>query len=109
MPPCPAPPNARAQARLLQRTLDARDAPPWARRTRRTKPTAATPPLRFTASPFEARRPCVEADPVPTRRLEEMDPLEQMALAAAADAALLRLVLCAAAATLMLALAASLI
>ena len=40
--------------------------------------------------------------------LDENDPLEQMAQADAADASLLRLVLCAASATLMLALVTSL-
>lgn len=45
----------------------------------------------------------------PERRRDEMDPLAQMALANAADANLLRLVLCAASATLVLALASSLV
>lgn len=45
----------------------------------------------------------------PARRLDDADVLAQMALADAADASLLRLVLCAAGATLVLALASSLL
>ena len=46
---------------------------------------------------------------VPEGGLDEMDPLAQMAHADAADASLLRLVLCAASATLALAIASSLL
>lgn len=46
---------------------------------------------------------------LPEGSLDPMDPLAQMAQADAADASLLRLVLCAAGATLMLALASSLL
>jgi hypothetical protein len=46
---------------------------------------------------------------LPEGGLDEIDPLAQMALAEAADRGLLRLVVCAACATLMLALASSLL
>jgi hypothetical protein len=46
---------------------------------------------------------------LPEAGLDEMDPLAQMALADAADASLMRLVLCAASATLALALLTSLL
>jgi hypothetical protein len=49
------------------------------------------------------------AFPAPERRLDDAEALAQMALADAADASLLRLVLCAASATLVLALASSLL
>jgi len=46
---------------------------------------------------------------LPEASLDEIDPLAQMALADAADASLMRLVLCAAGATLALALVTSLL
>lgn len=46
---------------------------------------------------------------LPDGRADEIDPFEQIAQAEAADASLMRLVLCAAGATLLLALALSLI
>lgn len=62
-------------------------------------------PRRFGLAASAAEAPFV----APDRRLDDADALAQMALADAADASLLRLVLCAASATLVLALASSLL
>jgi hypothetical protein len=67
------------------------------------------------ASAFDAaqRSLMMSADPagyaLADGRLDELDPMAQMALADAADRSLLRLVLCAAGSTLLLALATSLL
>lgn len=62
-------------------------------------------PRRFSLAASAAKA----AFAAPDRRQDDADALAQMALADAADASLLRLVLCAASATLVLALASSLL
>lgn len=68
---------------------------------------AAQRSLMMFADPAGYALPALPA--LPDGRLEELDPMAQMALADAADRSLLRLVLCAAGSTLLLALATSLL